>query len=68
MLDALGRARDAIHADCRQDDPQCACVAGCDERIGCTCFTTLCLQCHMNWLRGRDPDHLDSDVACGPLE
>jgi len=56
LLDAFNRAVEAIHRNCKQDNPRCRCACGCGVRIGCACFSALCLDCHMNWLRGRDPE------------
>lgn len=56
LTNALEEMRRAIHARCLCDNPRCACDCGCERHIGCACFSQLCLQCHMNWLRGRDPE------------
>lgn len=58
--------RDAIHAECKADNPQCGCACGCDERIGCACFSSVCTQCYMNDIRGRDPE--PGRGACGLAE
>lgn len=64
LLDDLELIRDAIHANCDRREQACHCQCGCDERIGCTCWALVCVQCHMNWLRERDPE--PGRPACEP--
>jgi hypothetical protein len=56
LLERLEKAQAAIHRGCKADNPRCACLCGCEERIGCACFSLLCLDCHMAAIRGRDPE------------
>lgn len=56
---------DEVHKNCKHDSVQCSCACGCTERLGCTCWSNVCVQCQMNWMRGRDPEpgRLDCDAG-----
>lgn len=55
-LPTFEQVRDAIHANCKRDNPRCACLCGCDQRVGCSCFSAVCTQCYINDIRGRDAE------------
>lgn len=56
IVELAARARAAIHANCKNDNPQCSCACGCEVRIGCTCWAPVCTDCQISWMRGRDPE------------
>lgn len=56
LLDAMNEIVAAVHANCKGDNPRCACACGCEERIGCTCWARQCTDCQINWMRGREND------------
>jgi hypothetical protein len=56
IMEAFEKARAAIHKNCKNDNPKCACACGCDVMLGCACWASVCTDCQMNWMRGRDPE------------
>jgi len=54
LLELADAAVAAVHRYCQHDAHTCPCTCGCSETVQYSCFTPLCDDCHVNWIRGHD--------------